>query len=201
MHTLAERFLEQPWVYRAWQAPFADQKFAPILAHNDLARVESVLDIGCGPGTNAKYFINSEYLGIDVNPSYIEHARRRHGREFIAADVRTYRPNSDRRFDFILINSFLHHLNCDAVKRILTRVSTLLADGGSLHILELVMPGNRSVARLLARIDRGNFVRSQEEWRILFTSHFEPVWFQPYRLTTAGLTLWNMVYFRGRARR
>jgi hypothetical protein len=38
-----------------------------------------------------------------------------------------------------------------------------------------------------------------EEWRLLFEGLFEPVVFEPYRLTGMGATLWNMVYFKGRS--
>ena len=201
MTSLTERLLEQPWVYRAWQAPFADQKFAPILAHNDLGRVRRVLDIGCGPGTNAKHFTHTEYLGIDINPRYIEDARQRYRREFVVCDVRTYDPPRDARFDFVLVNSFLHHLNCDDVHSILEHISTMLTEDGHVHILELVMPDNPSIPRLLARWDRGKFARSQQEWSTTFSKLFEPVVFEPFPLTGAGATLWNMVYFKGRVTR
>lgn len=201
MTSLTERLLEQPWVYRAWQAPFADQKFAPILAHNDLGRVRRVLDIGCGPGTNAKHFTHTEYLGIDINQDYIEDARQRYGREFIACDVRTYSPPRDSRFDFVLVNSFLHHLNSDDVHSILAHISSMLTEDGHVHILELVMPDSPSIPRLLARWDRGKFARSQQEWSTTFSKLFEPVLFEPYPLTGAGATLWNMVYFKGRVRK
>jgi hypothetical protein len=35
----------------------------------------------------------------------------------------------------------------------------------------------------------------------MFSTAFEPVVFEPYPLGTAGMTLWNMIYFKGRARR
>jgi SAM-dependent methyltransferase len=198
--TFGERVLERTTVYRFWQAPFADQKFAPILAHNDLGRVQRVLDVGCGPGTNARYFAHCSYLGVDINPDYIQDGRRRYGREFVAADVRTYQPPADARFDFVLVNSLLHHLNTDEVQSILAHLSPVLTEDGHVHILELVMPSQPSIARVLARWDRGKFARSQAEWSRLLSSMFEPVLFEPYQLTKAGATLWNMVYFKGRRR-
>jgi SAM-dependent methyltransferase len=198
---LAESILERTIVYRLWQAPFADQKFAPIPAHNELGRVRRVLDVGCGPGTNTKYFAHADYLGVDINRDYIQDARRRHGREFIAADVRTYQPAADARFDFVLVNSFLHHLNSDEVRSILAHLNNVLTEDGHVHILDLVMPEQPSIARLLARWDRGKYARPTDEWQSMFSTIFEPVLFEPYRLTGAGITLWNMVYFKGKARR
>ena len=76
---LTDVVMERMLVYRAWQAPFSE-KFSPILAHNDLGVVRRVLDVGCGPGTNTHYFEDAGYLGIDINRSYVDSARRRHRR-------------------------------------------------------------------------------------------------------------------------
>jgi SAM-dependent methyltransferase len=192
--------LDHAAAYRLWQAPFAEQKFGPILANNDLGRVRRVLDVGCGPGTNTQHFAHVDYLGIDFNERYIESARRRHGRDFIVADVRDYRAAPGEKFDFVLANSFLHHLNTEEVVGILSHLRSLLTEDGHFHTLELVMPEEKSIARLLAQWDRGDFARPGEEWRKIFNELFEPVVMEFYPLTLMGATLWNMVYVKGRAR-
>jgi SAM-dependent methyltransferase len=197
---LAASALERTWVYRAWQAPFAGQKFAPVLAHNPMQRVRRVLDVACGPGTNTRFFADADYLGIDFNERYIQDARQRYGRKFVVADVRDYVAVPEDRFDFILVNSFLHHLSTHDVEGVLTHLKSLLTEDGHIHMLELVMPEQASVARLLARWDRGKFGRPLGEWQQMFEALFEPVVFEPYRLTVMGVTLWNMVYFKGRLR-
>jgi hypothetical protein len=75
-----------------------------------------------------------------------------------------------------------------------------LSEGGHLHLLELVRPADAGIASLLARADRGLFSRSLEHWRELCCELFEPIVFEPYTLGRFGLTLWNMVYFKGRAK-
>src|SRR5215204_879708 len=100
--------LERTAVYRAWQAPFAARKFAPVQEHNDIDAVRRVLDVGCGPGTNARHFAHADYLGIDINPAYVESARRRYGRAFEVHDVCRYEVADESRYDFVLVNSFLH---------------------------------------------------------------------------------------------
>lgn len=195
---LATRLLEQPFVYRAWQAPFAEAKFAAIRRHNDLSRARRVLDVGCGPGTNTHHFGGADYLGIDINPQYIEAATRRTGRSFIVADATVYTVPQDQQFDFIFLNSFLHHIDTPSVTRLLRNLVTLLTPDGRVHILELVMPPKPSVARLLARWDRGRFTRPIEKWRELFRDVFVPEVEEEYPLTGAGLVLWHFFYFRGR---
>jgi len=188
-------------VYRVWQTPFAGQKFVPVLKYNDLGRVRSVLDVACGPGTNTSNFTKSDYLGIDLNERYIQDARRRHGRDFIAVDARIYTAAPQSRFDFILINSFLHHLNTEDVLQLLSHLRSLLTEDGNIHILELVLPEeHHSIASRLARWDRGKFARPLGQWRAIFSELFEEVVFEPYTLTAWGATLWNMVYFKGKRR-
>ena len=195
------RVMENTLAYRLWQAPFAERKLAPLFAHNDMARMRRVLDVGCGPGTNTAHFAHADYLGIDFNPAYIESARQRHGREFIVADVTTYEVAPERRFDLILANSLFHHIDTANTERILAHLATLLTDDGHIHVLDLVLPPRPTISRFLARADRGDFPRPLEEWRDLFTRVFEPVVFEPYSLGVAGMTLWSMIYFKGRARR
>ncbi len=118
----------------------------------------------------------------------------------MVADVRKYVAAPEDRFDFVLVNSFLHHLDTSDVLGILTHLQSLLAEDGHIHILELVLPEQPSIARVLAHWDRGKFARPLEEWRHLFGRLFEPVIFEPYLLTGLSTTLWNMVYFKGRLR-
>ncbi len=198
--SLKDAILETPLVYRLWQAPWVRAKLQPVFAHNDMREVGRVLDLGCGPGTNAPCFGHCDYLGIDINASYIETARRRHAREFMVADMREFSGPGTERFDFILLNSFLHHIDDEDALVILESARALLSDDGHVHILDLVLPGSPSVARHLARHDRGKFPRPLERWNEMFTSIFEPVVVEPFPLRGLGVTLWNMLYFKGRAR-
>jgi len=197
----ATRVMENTAAYRLWQAPFAEKKFAPILVHNDLRTVRRVLDVGCGPGTNTPRFAHTYYLGIDHNLRYLEDARRRHGRDFLAADVTRPVLAPAARFDFILINSFLHHVDTPSTRMLLAHLDGLLTEEGHVHILDLVLPARPSVARLLARLDRGEFPRPLEDWKQIFSETFEAEIFEPYALTGLGATLWQMVYFKGRRKR
>jgi len=198
--SLTEAVLEYPWVYRLWQAPFLNQKLGPLLAHNDLRGARRVLDVGCGPGTNAPLFNGVSYLGLDLNPKYIENAQRRHKGEFVVADVTNYQAEPGSRFDFILVNSILHHIDAPGTERVLEHLKTLLTPDGHVHLLELVMPGKGAIPRSLTRWDRGKFPRPDAEWRELFSRHFEPVVIESYPLTALGVTLWHMIYLKGRSR-
>ena len=193
-----DRLMEHPAVYAVWQAPFAAQKFAPVERRLRAQTIRRVLDVGCGTGTNARRFEGAEYVGLDINDRYLQMARERYAGRFVQADLTTADLFSLGTFDTILVNSFLHHIRDDDVRRILSRLAKLLAPEGSVHILELVLPRRVSLARLMARLDRGRYARPIERWRELFGAAFEPVISEPY---TFGGGLWAMIYFQGRVRR
>ena len=191
--------MEQPWAYRLWQSPFAGQKLGPVLELNDFQTIRSVLDVGCGPGTNAPYFRHTAYVGIDINPRYIESARRHHAGHFQVGDVTEFEIDQSE-FDFILANSLFHHLDDSATLRVLRRLSELLSADGHIHILDLVRPERGAIARSLARWDRGDYTRPLERWRAIFEEHFATRMFEPYPVGGLGITMWNMVYFKGAKR-
>jgi SAM-dependent methyltransferase len=132
--SLMNYLLEQTAVYSLWQAPFAAAKLVPLLAHNDIGSARRVLDVGCGPATNTHLFAHADYLGIDVNPGYIKLARRRHDRRFVVANAATYDDPAGTGFDFILLNSLLHHMDTPSTKKILNRLQSWLSPDGHIHL-------------------------------------------------------------------
>jgi SAM-dependent methyltransferase len=198
--TFVDRFLECPSVYRLWQAPFARQKFAPVVRSNDLRRIRRVLDVGCGPGTNREYLSHTDYIGIDINQRYIRRARARTGGSYIVADVDNLPVAESAAFDFILVNSLLHHIPTPRVRVLLRRLAGLLSETGTIHVLDLVVPAHGTVARFLAEWDRGDYPRPWAEWEELLSGPFRPVILEDYSIGVAGLPLWHMLYFQGRIR-
>ena len=194
------QIMEFTAAYRWWQAPFVQAKLAPVLRHNDLSHAQRVLDVGCGPGTNCGFFGHADYLGLDINPRYIDYARDRYGRRFDVADIRTYETPADERFDFVLMNSLLHHIDEANVRRMLLQLRGVLADGGHVHIIDLVLPNRKGIPRTLAQCDRGDFARPLEAWEEIFGEFYESVVLEPFDVRLGGIRLWNLVYFKGKAR-
>jgi SAM-dependent methyltransferase len=193
----ADRLLELPLVYRTWQAPFASAKLKPFLARVDLAHTRRVLDVGCGPGTNAPIFAGADYVGIDINPEYIRVASSRYPGRWVVGDVTDETVLPDQQFDCVFANSLMHHLDDRSVRSLLGRMARLTASGGRVHVLDLVLPPTISAGRVLAQLDRGRFARPVEQWRSLFNEHLREEHFQRYAFGLPFLPLWQMVYFVG----
>lgn len=78
-------------------------------AAHDVARLASVLDVGCGEGDLAAFVrargFTGEYVGIDLLDSMIAAAQQRHPRErFVTGDLltTTIAPTASARFDLVV---------------------------------------------------------------------------------------------------
>jgi SAM-dependent methyltransferase len=111
--------------------------------------VESVLDLGCGPGTflgRAERRFGAA-LGIDLAPAQIEYARRHYARpglDFQVADVTAL--ESSRRFDAVVAIEVIEHLPAEGIAEVLERVRGLVKPGGW---AVLTTPNYRSLWPLL----------------------------------------------------
>jgi trans-aconitate methyltransferase len=188
--------LALPTVYEAWQAPFAAQKLAPFTRRIDPSKAGRVIDLGCGPGTNAAIFPVDQYLGVDISPKYIEHARQRHPHRFEVWDVTESNPGFGQ-FDLVLINSVFHHLSDQQTASVLRALPGYLRPQGTVHILDLVLPPDPGLPRALAKHDRGDFPRPIDDWQALIGSHLTLSSSEPFDVGLFGLAMWKMVFMAG----
>jgi SAM-dependent methyltransferase len=186
--------LDLSWIYRTWQAPFVAQKLVPLRRRHPGLPFKRVLDVGCGPGINAPAFRHTDYLGVDLDEGYIRDARARYGDRFLVGDAANLNLPDPRPFDCILINSLLHHLDDDQVRRLLASVRGLLAPGGNVFVIDLYVPSS-GLPRRLALADRGRFPRALPHLRKLITAAFCLDAEEEFSLHAGPIVLWKMVYY------
>jgi len=194
---LVEGILGHPRLYLLWQSPFVWQKVLPVVEENDLSDIGKMLDVGCGPGTIRPVFPTADYVGIDVSTDYLRYARKHRGGSYVTADAAALPIRESAYFDFVLVNSLMHHLATDQVRSLLHSLSEVLAPAGTIHILDLVLGERPSPARFLARMDRGEYPRSSRDWISLFEDYFESTLTREYAVGFSGIPLWHMIYMRG----
>ncbi len=95
--------------------------------------VESLLDLGCAEGdftaALARHTGAKRVLGVDISPSAVRRARRRHPEhEFVQADLIHLRR--DERFDLILASQNLYYFTPAERARVLTNLEAMLAPEG-----------------------------------------------------------------------
>lgn len=187
--------LGHPALYRLWQAPFALQKLKPVVQSGMIPRAPRVLDVGCGPGTNAKSFALAEsYIGIDISEKYVAYASKHFAGDFRVADATLPQPWWGE-FDLILMNSLMHHLNDEDARRLLASLPALVAPEGEIQIVDLVL-SEGGIPRRMARADRGAFPRTMWGWEALVAGELEIKSIGSFHVGVGPLALWELVHIR-----
>ena len=138
---------------------------------------DRILDIGCGPGSMAPFLLDSEYLGVDASPEYIDEARRRFPQmRFACQRVSQYNLVQRNHFDIVLALGVLHHLDDAEAVTLFQIARDALRPGGRLVTIDGVWTDDQSqlVKYLLSR-DRGRFVRTEAKYRELAAKVFSNI--------------------------
>lgn len=138
-----------------------------------------VLDIGCGPAEILDHLPPGiDYHGYDVEPNYISTARARFG-DRGSFEVRAVAPDAVDdigSFDVVMSLAVLHHLTDQEADTLFASAAKVLRPGGRVVTLDCAyVKGQNPVARLLASLDRGRYVRSPDGYLALAKRHFEQV--------------------------
>jgi SAM-dependent methyltransferase len=194
---LKDSILESPLGYRLWSAPLIAPKIAAI---NSLLQKAGktqgrFLDVGCGPGSNSPFFgAYFNYLGVDINPAYIQQAQHKHpSMKFAVADA-TALALEGLAFDVVLMNSLIHHLDDSGARTLLESLRPQLNPGGVVIAQEPLIPqqGEWFKHRLM-RADRGKYFRQLTAWHQLYTSSGYTIAAEEYyTIRLLGVPGWNM---------
>lgn len=140
---------------------------------------EKVLDVGCGSGDILEDLPAVDYLGFDVNPKYVEAARKRFGRRgrFFCGDVGlTAIEQEAASFDLVLATGVLHHLDDNHAASLFNLARRALKPGARLVTYDgCFVAGQPKLARFVVGRDRGQYVRESAEYTKLAAQVFPEV--------------------------
>jgi SAM-dependent methyltransferase len=171
---LADRLAETPatfhWLRKLPEANYRETKRRIARVRDELGD-PNVLDLGCGTAEYAELFDPAKYLGVDIHPGYIEFAQKRRPRHrFVVADVRSW-SGDDRRFDLVMVNGVLHHLDDAGVAEFLTTAKRLTKPDGTLLVIEDVDLARPPLGtRLVHLLDHGDHIRDAARWQALVSA-------------------------------
>ncbi len=139
---------------------------------------ERVLDVGCGPGFVIDYLPKVDYVGTDIDPRYIAHAQQHYGDRgaFHCIELRADNIASFGKFDLILLNGVLHHIDDENAVGLLTLLRDALRPGGRVMTLDGCYVDSMSrLSRFFLDHDRGQFVRDRKQYEALASGIFANV--------------------------
>jgi ubiquinone/menaquinone biosynthesis C-methylase UbiE len=127
------------------------------------------LDLACGPGAFADLFEGDDYVGVDLNRRYIEHARRHRAGTFVVGDARRLELPDDR-FDQALVFGLLHHLPDDDVRAVLRECRRVVAARGRVLVIEDIPAVSKLnlIGHLIHSVENGEHIRRPEQYRSLY---------------------------------
>lgn len=139
-----------------------------------------ILDIGCGPADIVAYLPQDigEYAGFDMNPGYIEAARRRWGRRgtFHCQKVEAATVAQDGVYDIVLASGIVHHLDDRESGQLFEIAYRALGPQGWLLTYDNVYVEHQPwFARWLIGRDRGKAVRTRQAYEALARQRFPAV--------------------------
>src|SRR5262245_56082737 len=121
-----------------------------------------ILEIGCGVGS-ARPLFTSDYTGIDINPDYIEKARRKLDGRFYVMDA-AQMPFEPNAFDDAISIATAHHLTDEQLSAMVSKAVTVAS---CVHLIDAILPisPNSWLKNVLFRMDRGRHVRTFDPLR------------------------------------
>lgn len=163
----AYRLITIPSIYKGLMFALGADRAITRYVHEVLQPTAGMkmLDVGCGPANVLDYLPALDYVGIDLNEKHIAFARERYGNrgKFLVGNVAEDLRQDEHKFDLINASGILHHLSDDEAMSLFQSLKRLLRPAGRIVTFDNVwLPEQRSVAKLLNRMDSGLNIRSQD---------------------------------------
>ncbi len=153
----------------------ADRLRYKCLEYLELKPDEVVLDIGCGPAYYFERIGDARYFGFDTDQRYIDHAKSRWGDRgefrceiFTEAHAAQLPPVNK-----VLLFGLLHHLSDEQSLELLHLAAQTLAPGGVVISVDPCFePSQGRISHWMSANDRGEFVRTPEQFTALANRSF-----------------------------
>jgi len=137
------------------------------------AGTREFLDFGCGTGEFAPCFPPARYTGVDLAPYYVQFAGKHHGGQFAVTSGAAIGLAS-QHFDAALVLGVLHHMPDTLVRTSVAELHRVLKPGATMLVMEDTPPPDpwNVAGHLMHWLDRGGYIRTNEEYRTLLAPHF-----------------------------
>lgn len=176
------KILEVPLVYNAFQTLHGGnaKRKVHFKKHFSDKSIKTLLDIGCGTGVLLEHLDQSiEYHGVDMEESYIQHAREKYknrGSFYTQRVGQDINENWINYFDAINAHGLIHHLNDEDIGILLNGAKNYLSPKGKIVTIDAVYyDGQSRFSKWIVSKDRGQNVKTIEQYTELAKRYFTNV--------------------------
>lgn len=177
--SLFNKILATPFFYSISQKLMSATAFRKKIVVNFVKKKPSnILDIGCGPAEILENLKGISYYGFDINKNYIKSAKKNYlsNCSFFCQKFSANKIKKNIRFDYVLLLGLLHHLQDEEINLLLIEIKKVLKKKGKLLTLDNVYIDNQNfIAKKLINLDRGQHVRTKNEYIKLLKKNFKNV--------------------------
>jgi SAM-dependent methyltransferase len=146
-----------------------------------------------------------QYLGIDIDPQAIEHAKARFSyRANVTFSTQTMRELGEQgqSFDYVLFANILHHVDDATAVALIRDAAKLVGPGGEMVVIEpdILRPDDSLFVRSVYRLERGQYRRPPAGYeRLMHEAGAQPTEFSSEDVSMdilPGLTCGHLLVYR-----
>ncbi|CAM3599284.1 Methyltransferase type 11 domain-containing protein [Marinicrinis lubricantis] len=112
------------------------------------------------------------YVGVDPDMERVHYARRLFPQYSFQALEPPHLPVEAHSVDYILIIAVLHHIRSEEISQYMKEFDRVLKPSGTIIVMEPCLCEQKPISsRFMKWFDKGEYIRNEEEYLHLFTSH------------------------------
>tara|TARA_A100001011_G_scaffold225956_1_gene233973 strand:+ start:19 stop:621 length:603 start_codon:yes stop_codon:yes gene_type:complete len=168
---ILHKILEVPFIFQL-QQKVCNNYDAVFIEFSEYLNVsnKSIIEIGCSTANCASEIVDMKknyFVGVDLDKNYINRAKKIAPLgNFFEMDARKL-VFDNNKFDLAVFNGVIHHMDDELILSCLSEVKRVIKDNGKVIISEPVF-SKGIISTILLKLDRGNYIRKQEEYKNLF---------------------------------
>lgn len=136
---------------------------------------KKVLDFACGTGYISKLIPDEKYIGLDINKSYIEYARKKFpNKKFILAKPGEL-PFKKEEFDLILFLTAIHHIEDKELHQLMEKFKSILTKDGRMIIIDAppVNQQTHPLVKFIMKNEVGGSLRTSKDLETLCSKYLK----------------------------
>jgi ubiquinone/menaquinone biosynthesis C-methylase UbiE len=179
---VSRRIAAHPWVYDRIQVLAGRQQVFERVSPITLAlRAETVIDVGGGTGGWRRLWApNCRYVCLDIEMPKLKGFRSKVPDGFAVLSDATRMPITDASVDVVMCIAVVHHLTDAMLDQVFEEALRVLKPGGHLILLDPVLNHSRLAGRILWRLDRGSYPRTEQYLREKLESRFKIIHWEKF---------------------